>query len=291
MKQYKHKGTEAIFNKSINGKSYYSDKYEGYYIPSELVENSCDYEEVIEKDYQILKEMYSNVFAQIKHKIISVKRLSDGEVFSLNDKAKLTAFGGCVDTIEEINLVDSKIYLRALAGTWNQELKDVEKVKEPLFISFDGEKIFEDTVVFVPQLISNTWKSFLEMKGRDVITKSSCVLAFAKKENAEEYIKTYKNYKTADGSPIVKGQTFYLYDDKWFKCLEGKFGGFKSDKWVGKRYKTKEEVEELILMNKPCLSLNELLDAWGERGNREYYVKSPMFYSFRKFVEKKLGNL
>ena len=108
MKQYKNKTTGAIFNKAINCNSYYSDKYQGYYIPSDLVEGSCDWEEVVAKDYEILnlhlngknfslKEdgkywseegTWCNYVGMLNDKIISVKRLSDNKTFKIGDKAK-----------------------------------------------------------------------------------------------------------------------------------------------------------------------------------------------------------
>ncbi len=111
---------------------------------------------------------------------------------------------------------------------------------------------------------------------------------FAKKENAETYIKTYKNYKTADGEQIIEGQTFYVYEDKNFKCVESRFGNFLNGKWAEKRFKTEEEVKELILMNKPCLSLNDLLANWGEISCRPFHLKSPLFQSFKNFAKTKI---
>ena len=83
---------------------------------------------------------------------------------------------------------------------------------------------------------------------------------FGKRENAEKAL----SYTTAEGDLIKEGQEFYVYDNVRFKCLEGVYGHFKNEKYDGRRFKTKEEVEQLILMSKPCLSLKELLSVWGD---------------------------
>jgi hypothetical protein len=286
MKQYKHKGTQAVFNKSGNGKSYYSDKYEGYYIPSELVENSCDYEEVVYKDYEVLSYSYYDVGLVTKrengnylgekyeltytnkgatweevlgfwdesiHKIHSVKYLPTGEVFELKNKVQFGNEDTICGFISKFEVINNKIIV--YYGNHTSKLGAVRLVKLPIFQSFDGKDIYVGDVFYYIGDADNICETSCLFKGDEDFSKFK---TFAKRENAEEYINTYKNYKTADGQQIVEGQTFYIYDDKFFKCVEAIFGHFLNEKWAGKRFKTKKEVEELIRLNKKRFSLADI---------------------------------
>jgi hypothetical protein len=251
-----------------------------------FVENSCDWEEVVEKDWEILEERASCNIGSNKIEIVSVKRLSDGEVFSLGDRFTFRNGNGSVSEIKGIYLRDGFPWLQTNLDhpTYGTTLSYAVKIK-PVLTSFDGESIYKETSVWgVTNTFGLAYCSWFE----DYDAKHLKI--FAKKENAENYINTYKNYKTVDGKQIKEGNVFYCYDNKRFKCIETKFGQFKASKWDGKRYKTKEEVEELILMNKPCMSLNDLLDAWGNVDDRECYKQSILFNNYKKAAQNKIKN-
>ena len=80
-----------------------------YVVPAWMIELSSDWEEVIEKDYEVLDVMEDQIY--------SVKRLSDGEVFSVGDYVEGRAyevapkygFSGIVTAIDE---VDGNIFIR-----------------------------------------------------------------------------------------------------------------------------------------------------------------------------------
>lgn len=286
---------------------------------SEVENNSEFWEEVVEKDYEILsflnpdnKEEYtfecgvlfayagsyrSLSYCMEHYKIQSVKRLSDGHIFQIGNRAKTAGKSNYSHIITSFE-VKQKITGKHIDNTWiydgvdriwlNWEenaggnwLESSEKVKEPLFIPFDGEKIYKGHAFYAVDNYFNEW--YIPCYGSDNLEIPSSWVIFADKNKAEEYIRTFKNYKTVDGKQIKEGDVFYCYDNKRFKCIETKFGQFKSSKWDGKRYRTKEEVEELILMNKPCLSLNDLLDAWGE--DTEFYKTSSLFLKFKSLVK------
>jgi len=90
--------------------------------------------------------------------------------------------------------------------------------------------------------------------------------------NLEDIIKTkQKLFTTEDGVDIFKGdKTYYVFNDltpecnSGFKCKWKVRGGFYQNYQVNqgneyyKVFSTKEKAEEYILMNKPCLSINEI---------------------------------
>ena len=101
-------------------------------------------------------------------------------------------------------------------------------------------------------------------------------------------------FTTLDNVELKYGDKFYVVDTKFFKIFEAEAGiTFKTEKWIKNSYFDKKLAEEWIVMNKPVLSLKDLLDNWV--GNvsitdKDHYRRSPMFNSFKKVAENKIKN-
>jgi len=79
-------------------------------------------------------------------------------------------------------------------------------------------------------------------------------------ENEEYWQELIPNtYTTVGGQPIREGDKFYMYDDKYFKCIQAKFGHYTNKKYDGKRYKTQKEAEDLIELNKCQYTLKDII--------------------------------
>ena len=199
-----------------NGKKVYLKNYPEFW------------EEVIEKDYKILsfKHKVSNHIwkndSQLKdtfcivdgkapftsleeinkypkvYEIHSIKRLSDGEIFTINDRIKV--FCG-YSFIKKFNINNLNVLICTSKTGEGFNIENLEHIKKPLFTTEDGVDIFENDEVW--GITKNVWKPF------------------------------YRNAKL--NNKIVT--------ETWF---HGKFS-------------TKEKAEEYILMNKPCLSINDFL--------------------------------
>lgn len=184
-------------------------------------------------------------------KIHSVKRLLDGEVFTLGDICHPLDYTDFKSSITKIFLLVSD-KMRVKSNSYDLGINDLTKVKTPLCISTDGYEMYEDDIYYTPQRnLIGFYNLFMQFK---VSTSSNFedknVKRFTKKENVEEFIRK-ENYN-------------------------------------GKRFKTKEEVEQIILMNKPCLSLNDLLSVWGTCNTKEMYALSPLFSNFKKLANEKI---
>lgn len=169
--------------------------------------------------------------------ITSVKRLSDGEVFSIGDKINFRGLYGNnseykYDIIRGFDLKQDAnlgiLYHNGLVG-----LSKIEKYKESVFTTFDGVEIFKNQSYW--GLYTKTWLLEYVDGGIDYDLEEdglpdNTYLTFAKKENAEEY----------------------------------------------------------ILMNKPLLSLNDLLSVWGNDDSFDVYKESPMFQDFKNLAKTKL---
>jgi hypothetical protein len=206
-------------------------------ILSDDIKNILNYpefwEEVIEKDYEILSfirkdnssykglifklnpitKLYnSNIKAsdrRLEHffkkefDIHSVKRLSDGEIFTVGDKVNGFDLGRNVD-LTTIILEDNELLigLRDL-GMYN--INSLKHAKQPLFKTEDGVDIFKGQKVwYTNSTASNIWDSRADEKYHN---GKGCLKYFSTKEAAEEYIilnktclsindiKTYLNFQ------------------------------------------------------------------------------------------------
>ncbi len=112
--KYKHKitGEEATLLED-----YY--QVDGDVVPKRFIEDSCDWEKLVEKDYEIIRygdekgnlwdngECIASYLGDGKTHIFSVKRLSDGEVFTVDDIAR--TIGSHPHTITSIEIRQKSI--------------------------------------------------------------------------------------------------------------------------------------------------------------------------------------
>lgn len=164
-----------------------------------------DWEEIIEKDYEILSIQcivsnfgnyiltkgsngkFKNEYKEIEfdpnyYKIHSVRRKSDGEIFTIGDK--VIGYNNSIAKIKTIDLV-GEVSLNI--GTDKHEgfsLKNLKKAKQPIFQTEDGVDIFEGNTYY--KVVNETFQ-LLTMentsKGESLRSK-----IFSTKEKAEEYI-------------------------------------------------------------------------------------------------------
>jgi hypothetical protein len=233
-------------------------------------ENQSDFwEEVIEKDYeilsfiriegQILNKTGDNTFTKtgfsnlsenylLRHpdwRIHSIKRLSDDEIFTIGDIVQdsltdeLTNFKH-----QEIVFFNpgNKIICNALSGT-TMPLSTIRKVKQLLFTTEDGVDIFEGDIYYVvakKDIYKSTINSEYEIKAFDL----------------EENNKSFKQYN---------------WNNFW-------------------SFSNRERAEEYVLMYKACLSVDDILNVWSElSGNtRESLLdQSKLMSNIIKFAKNK----
>lgn len=220
MRKFKHKITRDVV------KTYSDDYYistETACIPKRFIENSNDWEEIVEKEYEILKS------CPIEGNIYSVKRLSDGEVFTIGDK--IDSHSG-IFKINKINIFKKSVRFWADYTTSNSvayTLKYVQKAKESLLTTEDGVDLFEGDIYYFIwlsspascQKINTVYNHILEPLSNDT-NWSENARFFAKKENAGKYIELNSpKYTVLD---MLKVANHYAYiknvtEDRMLKYL------------------------------------------------------------------------
>jgi len=169
------------------------------------------WQEVVEKDYEILsfynKEgndyynlLNDNIYFSrpvsnrnleycLKYyHIHSVKRLSDGEIFTISDKLHITFNKpNIIKELISFEITDHLyLKLKDSLGTVITTMNNLEKPKTPLFISEDGVNIFEGDTIFG---INTYWEIFSHCSGLpNKIKNWGKNPIFSTKEKTEEYI-------------------------------------------------------------------------------------------------------
>jgi len=214
MKKYRHKQTQDIVVQSCESGYYKNVNIPGgALIPGKYIENVTDWKEVAEKDYEILSILLkrsdkhevrkvdvndneSYIESLIKCDGISIhslKRLSDGKIFTVGDKLTY----GEIRQIQLGNSI-STLWLdfKSFGGYCN--ICDMKKYKNPLFTTEDGVDIFEDSNgeftywslkldIWKVSNAAHICKNIIPFSSEELL-KSNNQLRFSTKEKAEEYI-------------------------------------------------------------------------------------------------------
>jgi hypothetical protein len=224
----------------------------GYYSINPInIENQSEFwEEIIEKDYEILSYIVKNgkiyksfELTHINDKLLtqseainfgylihSIKRLSDGEIFTIDDNTKY----GCID---KFYIKNNHLLATTVLESNGRYLKDLEKLKQKLFTTEDGVDIFKNIDKYYTPIY---------------IVDKALNIRYCKKDFS---VKPSENVKY---------------------------------------FSTKEKAEEYILLNKPCLSLNDLLkffpDTYIPFKKGESSTEDINTEDLEKLVKQKLNN-
>jgi hypothetical protein len=162
-------------------------------------------EKLIEKDYEILSQVTKyNPLDDYKAsgtKIHSVKRLSDGEVFTVGDLIK-TPYTDCTQITGFKNPEGDEYFIEIPTGL--TRLLSLEKVKQPIFLTHDGKDIFAGDKVWWVRKDSSYYDSLISVPGMKF--HSNLNAYFLTEAAALDYIRKNKVlFTTEDGVGIKKG--------------------------------------------------------------------------------------
>jgi len=201
--------------------------------------SKCDYsnypefwEKVEELDYEIMnyRDYNGNIsdYQKSGSAINSVKRLSDGEVFTIGDEIRLNNYGTMI--IEKMTLTDSN-----------------SRIKQGVWFNYEGGSCHSDIAVKIKTPL----------------------------------------FTTEDGVAIFEGDDFSVVQLKTFQIInECKYPLTNPLNWAC--FSSEEKAQEYVLLNKPMLSLQDLLNVWGVSDEIGAYKTSLMFNKFEKLAKSKL---
>lgn len=184
MRKFKHKTAGYIAEKLTTCEKYKLKISTSDIIPAWIIENSSDWEEIIENNGKRL--LYKGNI------LYNVKRLSDNQEFTIGDKVlnsrnELKTILGFVDTCN----------IQVELGTGNfvdyiDNLCNIQHYKEPILTTEDGYEMYEgDKVYFVEigEYLHKGCETVNSYKYNYILDKD--FKFFKTKENAEKYI--YEN--------------------------------------------------------------------------------------------------
>ena len=240
----------GIGDRSYGNYSPCNGKYKDFYICAEIVENYPEFWElVVEKNWEVLKisfkrsikpeirdvRGYGNGYIESLLKcdnyIHSVKRLSDGEIFSVGDKLDLRAEG--IRKITGISLDDtgvSEFSKRSIP--WLECGRDygtcldwAVHYKEPILITEDGVEIFEGDAYWRLILVIGKDRDFMYLEKSDKEGKfpyrGGGGLFFSTREAAEKVVEDNKPiYSKKDMLSFGASMSSRLYPYQCEGCLE-----------------------------------------------------------------------
>ena len=213
--------------------------------------------------------------------IHSVKRLSDGEVFTVGDRVKIYTHGP-IKTIETITTNSIRSTLKE--GVWftynsgSSHMDHAIKQTQPIFLTHDGKGVFEGDKVWYVNKESLDFDHFTTHA--NVTFRSDINAYFLTEEAAQDYI--HRNrvlFITEDGVKIFAGSTYWCINTAphlWSLFEQTAKERTMLNKTV-KAFSTYETAEKYIIENKPALSINEFWEiTWMSTSgfNKHTYMKN-----------------
>lgn len=91
-------------------------------------------------------------------------------------------------------------------------------------------------------------------------------------------------------TPICGGDKFWLVSETQFYLIPQTANFDNMPYHADKKFSSLQLANEYLLMNKPTLSLNELLSVWDSDNDNppEYYKDAPLFLKFKELAKKKI---
>lgn len=250
------------------------------------------WEEVIEKDYEIIsyvaKDNPNNITIKRRGahlheeywKIHSIKRLSDGEVFTVGDLIK-TPYTDCIGIIGFDIKYSTEYFIEVSTGF--TRLLNLEKAKQPIFLTHDGKDIFEWEKVWWVKKESLFYDSFYAMP--EMKFHSDINAYFLTKEAASDYISRNKVlFTTEDGVGIKKGDTYYFVDTdlKITLAPNASTGAGLYDE--RKYFSTYETAQYYVIVNAKVLSIEEFWNFVSKPGSNVVKQKA-----LKRLVKERLN--
>ncbi len=253
---------------TLDGKFEARDKYQSLYL--------YDIFSTKELDYEILEA------CPIEGTIYSVKRVSDGEVFTIGDRANSQGSRG-EHTIRQFR-VKQKCFGKNFSGNYTYDginriwvdweegcggnwLESTEKVQEIIFLTHDGKDIFEgDPIWYVNKNLQFGGVPSCFIATPTVYFRTDLNAYFLTEAAALDYVKRNKVlFTTEDGYGIKHGDTYYFVNTDF--SIDSSIANFQAVGMSEKKkyFSTKAAAENYLVQNSKALSIEDFCEfvCWG----------------------------
>lgn len=260
MKKFKHIITERVaypFTTSVGRGNYTT--HEGGVIPAEFIENSKDWVEITKPEYTILSFKYKN----------HDPRWSG--IWNLNGKFYVsTADNECVQTLNEF-LEDSSYEIHSVRRlSDNVEFKVGDIIKHKTLAIWGTGEIKE--FLLTDNLYFYTLTKFNGNCGIPFNMAKKVEKLFTTEDGVHIYLQDNVTYFEVGNNLLINTVVIDVKEHKHFDFV-------KRNSYMNKIFSTKEKANEYLLMNKPCLSLNDI-----KCSNRTFHT----FTYLKELVKTKL---
>ena len=218
-------------------------------------------------------------------KIHSVKRLSDGKVFTVGDNVLYGDYVNSSWKIKQFQIVDNTVRAFGVNDYCNITYERFRHAKVPVFVTEDGVRIYEGDKYWWVRKISYNQAPEYNIASKRSYDKSTYVY-FSTKEKAQEWVNKNKPlFTTEDGVDIFEGNWYYTISPIYYKIVYTKAVEDCSEiKW--KTFSTEEKAIEWIDENKPKYSKKQIKDAimYAKRNQNPYpeHIDTSFFCNYLK---------
>jgi len=201
-----------------------------------------------------------NIYCSRGTSLHSVKRLSDGEVFTVGDcfdaglgSRTITSIWVDKEGVLGFNHEHGRISNTKGTGVFHK----AKKLQPALFTTEDGVEIRKgDKIYIITEIVKDQIMGLILDEWRPYEGAKS----FSTKEAAQKYVDSQKVlFTTEDGVEIRKGDRYYFVDvnssSVSFETAHVWSGGYLERKY----FSTYEKAERYLMRHKPCLSLDDVL--------------------------------
>ncbi|MAX51456.1 MAG: hypothetical protein CMH22_05710 [Methylophaga sp.] len=194
MKKYRHIPTGKVFEVlTLNKEGLVGlSSEDGWEIPLWVVHNSKDWEEVVDRDYEVLNYYMhtpQGISNGVPFRVVTkVKRLSDSVCFCVSDKVQQPNCKTNTFTISGFKLDCNGEQMLALGGNGGISINKIEHFRECLFTTEDGVDVFEGNSCWVVSKEYNYQIANYKINNIDVFYIPAKNWYFSTKKAAEEYV-------------------------------------------------------------------------------------------------------
>lgn len=210
-----------------------------------------------------VNEWLNNDKQKSLYRIHSIRRNSDGEVFTVGDRIQHTRGPSPIESIDvrEDWIGGLRIMCKDREGN---SLSTLRHVKTPLFITEDNVPIYEGDEYWYYHADGNSGIIYSANAG---CAQANGVKRFSTKQAAEDYIAKNKVlFITEDGVGIKKLDKFYVVNTLNYTWWEGNFVSLQTYGENYLKFSSSSKAQEYIDENKPMYSRKQIKKVWDSSG-------------------------